>query len=115
MLIQTLRNLITVHNWGLTKISANISYTRKDKRQTLHFIAAPIDVMRGLSRNAVIDDYNENTGEVMYNDKAYDWDAFCREYHLSQWDALCLAIDHELELAQTIEGQELDEMFKNLL
>lgn len=116
MLIQTLRRTVYVTSWIFNTERAVISYGKTGQEKLLHFIAAPTDILRCLSRNAIIDDFNEATCEVILDDKAYSWVSFATEYRLSQWDALCMAIDHEMDLSINEEANflEMDEAIKSI-
>lgn len=118
MTIHTLRNLITVTEWTLSERGATISYYRKDKGNKLfHWVSTPIETVQGLIGNASIDDYTLSPLTVTNDNCTYTFQHFVKNYQLSQWEALVLAVRHEAEMeeAASMAASDLYEAFKEAL
>lgn len=110
MLIQTLRKQITVVNYSTTKDTVRISYFRSysDTSKSLHLIITPAEYLGELDRLAMIDGVIE--GRPVIDDREMSFEDFITEYPISQWEALQIAISHELgiEIDEDLESLELD-------
>jgi hypothetical protein len=115
MTTTTLRNKITVQGWYLGPNGATVSYKNSIVGDTLfHLLLSPLETVKVLNSIASIDGYRIENGilEVKIEaeeDCLYSFNDFVRKYNLSQYDALSLAIRHEL---QQYTDLEIDDLFK---
>jgi hypothetical protein len=116
MLIQTLRKQITVVNYSTTKHTVRISYFRSSDTasKSLHLVISPLEYLQELDRLAMIDGIIE--GRPVIDDKEMAFEDFIAEYPISQWEALQIAISHELgiEIDEETEMLELDAAINSL-
>lgn len=100
MTTQQLRNQITVTNWSMTEELMAISYFRSHNNQSKHFhlILQPIEYLELLVSIGSIDDVIMNTMEIIDGECTYTLADFVKNYNLSQWDALSIAIRHEMDV-----------------
>lgn len=110
MLIQTLRKQITVVNYCTTKDTVRISYFRSqgNASKSLHLVISPTEYLEELDRLTMIDGIIN--GRPVVDDKEMAFEDFITEYPISQWEALQIAISHELgiEIDEDAEMLELD-------
>lgn len=117
MTTHTLRNLITVKEWHIENKGATILYTRADKPNKEYlWHVEPIELMGGLDFMASIDNYTLSPHTVSVNGCTYTFENFIRGYRLSQWEALNLALRHEMEVEEShsIDMLEIDTALKAL-
>jgi hypothetical protein len=100
MTTQQLRNQITVTNWSMTEELMSISYFRSHNNQSknFHLILKPVDYLELLSSIGSIDDVDITTNSVIEGECTYSLADFVKNYNLSQWDALSIAIRHEMDV-----------------
>lgn len=117
MTTHTLRNLITVTEWYLDDSGASVFYTRADKPgKSFQWHVEPIELIQGLDAIASIDEYTLAPITVTTGGATYTFDNFTKNHKLSQWEALNLAVRHEVEFEESknMELLEIDNIFKSL-
>lgn len=101
MTTHIMRNLITVTKWAVDTSGATILYERTDKPgKEIKAIITPIELVQGLTAIASIDEYTLSPITITNDGRTYSFHNFFRKYHLSQWEALNLAIRHEMEFEE---------------
>lgn len=102
MTIQQLRKEISVTGWHIGIDGISINYMRSKNSQnsvnkTLYL--NPLNSARHLDDIGTIDSWSGDPLLVMKNENTttFHWDDFVRNFHLSQWDAITIAINYELE------------------
>lgn len=117
MTTHTLRNLITALEWHTGTEGTSILYKRHDRpNKELVWLVQPIELIQGLEAMASIDGYTLAPLMVTAKGVTYTYENFIRGLRISQWEALNLAVRHEMEMeeSKTMGMLEIDEALKAL-
>lgn len=99
MTTEQLRKEITVTSWNIHSSGISVHYFRSDGKRSKDYllILNPEECARQLSAISSIDSWEADTFLLNYENSQLHWAAFVNTFKLSQWEALTLAIRHELE------------------
>jgi hypothetical protein len=120
MTTEQLRKQIHVLEYNLTDKGIEIKYVRYTDadelgtKKTLWLNSE--ETARQLSIIGSIDSWEAEDFRLYYNGYPYHWEVFYQEFNLSQWEALTLAIRHEMgiELEKDSNLLEMDKAIDTL-
>ena len=101
MTTEQLRKEIEVGNWHINYAGLSITYYRSYENKTnpipIDITLNPEECAKQLSDIGSIDSWEADPFWIWSDSTPYRWEVFIHHYKLSQWEALTIAIRHELE------------------
>jgi hypothetical protein len=118
MTTEQLRKEITVSHWNINIEGISIRYYKNSESDPIWLKLTPEESARELEAIGSIDSFELHGaksifGSLMINhgNTSQNWNSFIKEFKLCQWEALTLAIRHEMNL-ETEKDVNLLEMDK---